>query len=129
MTSDSTGNETTSHGDGISRHADGLQIRVAGLQEEDVFIRDGIYNEAEGTLKKLASIMTVSDFTLNVKKHHDTGKRKKYSVRIRVLSDKGSFRADDYEWDIFKAVKKTLEKLEREVYRDESKSKSFTISH
>jgi ribosome-associated translation inhibitor RaiA len=101
----------------------GVHVRVSGLQEEDVFTRDGVYNEIAGTLKKLTGMLVISDCTLNVKKYHETGGRKKYSVKLGIISDKGDFHADDHEWDIFKAVKLALEKLEREVFRKEGKGK------
>lgn len=121
MTSNHTGKERSSHNEDVYRQAEGMHIRVSGLREEDVFTRDGVYDEMVGTTKKLTSMLTISDFTLNVKKYHETGDRKKYSVKIRLITDKGDFHADDCEWGIFKAVKKALEKLEREVYRKEGK--------
>ena len=123
MTSNHTGKERSSHNDDVYRQVEGIHIRVSGLREEDVFTRDGVYDEMVGTMKKLMSMLTISDFTLNVKKYHETGDRKKYSVKIRLITDKGDFHADDCEWSIFRAVKKTLEKLEREVFRKEGKEK------
>ncbi len=129
MTSENPGRQISSHDGDIYRQVDGVNIRVSGLQEEDVFTRDGVYKEIVGTIKRLRKMIFISDFTLNVKKYHETGSRKKYSIKIRILCDRGTFHADDHEWSIFKAVEKTLEKLENEVFRKEDRSKVHTKAH
>ena len=121
MSSENISGNIASSDDEIYRQVEGVHIRVSGLQEEDVFTRDGVYKEIVKTLKKVLAMARVSDLTLNVKKYHEEGSRKKYSVRIRLITDDGDFNSDDYEWDIFKAVKKTLEKLEREFFKKKSK--------
>ncbi len=123
MASENSGRKASSHDDDIYRQVDGVNIRVSGLREEDVFTRDGVYKEITNTLGKLMSAISISDCTLNVKRHHETGGRRKYSARISIVSDIGGFRADDHEWSIFKAVRLALEKLEREVFRKEGRTK------
>jgi ribosome-associated translation inhibitor RaiA len=129
MTSESPGSGTVGHDGDVCRQIGGVNVRVSGLQEEDIFTRDGVYNEIEKTIRKLMKMMTIADFKLNLKKYHETGNRKKYSVKVMIISDRGMFHADDYEWSIFKAVEKTLAKMENEVFRKEDRGKVHTKAH
>ena len=129
MASENPGREMAGHDDDIYRQADGVNIRISGLRDEDVFTRDSVYREIVKTIGKLSRMIKMLDFTLNVKKYHEEGNRKKYSVKVRVMSDEGIFHADDHEWSIFKAVEKTLAKMENEIVRKEEKSKVHTKAH
>jgi ribosome-associated translation inhibitor RaiA len=121
--------EILSSDDEFYKEAEGVRIRVSGLQGEDVFTRDGVYKGIVASIKKLRKMLAISDLTLNVKKYHETGDRHKYSIKIRIMSDRGTFHADDHEWSIFKAVEKALEKLESEVFRKEDRGKVHTKAH
>jgi len=128
MGSEEEGKNAASRDDksGIDSKPEGVHLRVSGMQDEDVFTRDSVYTEAMSVVKKIMKMIQVSDFALNVKKYHEAGSRHKFSIRIRLVSGSDIFQADDYEWDIHKAVKKTLEKLEREVHRREAKKTVYT---
>ena len=132
MNSENPGRKIAGHDDEMYKQVDGINIRVSGLQEEDVFTRDGVYKEMVKTIGKLSKMIKILDFTLNVKKYHeegDEGKRKKYSINARIMSNEGMFHADDHEWSIFKAVEKTMQKLENEVFRKEDRSKVHKKAH
>ena len=123
MSSGNASETGLSHDDEIHSQVDDVHIRVSGLNDEDMMARDVVYSEIVKSLMKIKKMIPVTDFTLNVKKYHEKGGRKKYSIKARVIGDEGDFQSDDHEWDIFKAVKLTLEKLEREIYRREDRKK------
>lgn len=123
MTSENASDTGSSHDDEMYRKVDDVHIRVSGLGDEDGMVRDGVYSEIVKSLVKIKKMIHVTDFTLNVKKYHEKGGRKKYSIKARAIGDSGDFQSDDHEWDIFTAVKITLEKLGREIYRKEDRGK------
>ena len=51
--------------------------------------------------------------------------RAKYSVKARLITEKGSFFADDHAWDITKAVRGVLQKFEAEISKKVGKSRTF----
>ncbi len=129
MTSEKTDSQPASRDDDICRQIGGVNVRVSGFQEEDIFTREGVYTEIEKTIKKLACMVNIADFKLNLKKYKEEGKGKKYSIKIMIISNRGLFHADDYEWSIFKAVEKALKKLETEFFKKEDKGKFHTRAH
>ena len=102
-----------------------LQIRINGLDEESDFIRSGVEDEIKNSIRKLQNMFTIKCLIVQVDKYHKTGRRKKYSVNARLITNKGMFFAKDHVWDITKAVKGVLNKLEREALRKKGKDKRY----
>ncbi|MBN2042174.1 MAG: CBS domain-containing protein [Candidatus Aenigmarchaeota archaeon] len=99
----------------IGRSMETLYIRVSGLQEEDKFIQEKIDEMINNSIGKILKKTSVNYLAINVTKHRKGGERMKYSVHGRIETGKGSFHANDYEWDSTKAMKKFLGKIEREI--------------
>jgi len=105
------------------RESEGTKIRVSGLADESVITRERIYETITGSIQKMRRVTPVSEISFNVDKHHEKGKRKKYSVKINAVTGLGAIHSGDFEWDILQASKKTLGKLETALMRKEEKSK------
>jgi len=69
--------------------------------------------------------LPLSYFVMHVRTYHKTGKRVKYSVQARLITEKGDFFADDYAWDLTKATKGVLAKIEKEGIRHAEKAKVY----
>ncbi|RLI97964.1 MAG: hypothetical protein DRO99_01945 [Candidatus Aenigmatarchaeota archaeon] len=108
----------------LSGKPEGVHVRISGLQEEDEYIRSVIDEEIASEIKKLGKIIPIDYMVMHVDRYHKQGKRKKYSVKSRLVTEKGMFFADDYAWDLTKAVSSVLSKLEREVMKKKGKAKS-----
>lgn len=105
----------------VSKDVEGVKVTVSGIHEEDGFIRSIVYGEIEQEISKLGRMVPISQFVMHVRKYHKDGKRVKYSVQARLLTEDGDFFADDYAWDLTKATKGVLGKMEREVIKKEEK--------
>ncbi len=109
----------------ISGVVEGVRVTISGMQDEDDFIKSVVSEEIEHAIKKLAKILPLSYFVMHVRTYHKTGKRVKYSVQSRLITEKGDFFADDYAWDLTKATKGVLAKIEKEVIRHAEKAKVY----
>jgi ribosome-associated translation inhibitor RaiA len=100
-----------------------MVFSISGIEDEDDFIKGVINEEIERAIEKLDKMLPVLNFIVRVKKYHKEGKRVKYSVHARLLTDAGDFFTNDFGWEPAKAVKGTLEKLEKEVLKKSEKMK------
>ena len=92
-------------------------VRVEGIQEESNHLKSVVDKEIEVETKKLGKILHVERMIVVIKPHSITGKRRNYSVRARIMTEKGTFFANSNAWDITKAVRDVLNKLEIEILR------------
>jgi CBS domain-containing protein len=99
----------------IGRSLETVYIRISGLGGEDSFIKEKIDEMADNTITKLLKFLDVTYVAIHVETHKKGGKRTKYSVQGRFVTDKGNFYASDHGWDPTKAMKLFLDKIEREV--------------
>jgi CBS domain-containing protein/ribosome-associated translation inhibitor RaiA len=105
--------------------AEGVYVRISGLQEEDRFIKSVVDEEIRNEVKKLGKIFHISRMVLHVKKHKETGDRRKFSVKGRLITEYGYFFADDYGWDVTKAIKGILQKFEREILKKKERAEVY----
>ena len=108
----------------LPKEVEGIDFAVSGIHEEDSMVRDAVYNVVVDSVKKIIKMLDVTHFSMHIKRYNEGGNRTKYSIHTSVKTDLGEFFAEDHEWDILKAVKLTLAKLETEVFRKEEKYKS-----
>jgi CBS domain-containing protein len=103
----------------------GVFVRISGIKEEDDFIKSVVDEEIGNQLKKLGTILPIKYLVINVDKYHKTGRRRKYSVKARIITGRGMFFAGDHAWDLTKAVQGTLAKLESEILHKIGKKKVY----
>lgn len=101
----------------IGKEVKGVYVTISGLQDEDNFIKTVVDEEITNEVRKLAKFIVIDSLILHVDKYHERGKRSKYSVKGRLVTRRGIFSAGDFAWDITKAVRGVLQKLEREVIK------------
>ncbi len=108
----------------VGRSMETVYIRVNGLHDEDKFIQGKINEMINNSVGKILKKVPVNYVAINVTKHEKGGERVKYSVHGRIETGKGSFYANDHEWDATKAVKEFLGKIEKEISKQMGKSRS-----
>ncbi|MCK5023274.1 MAG: CBS domain-containing protein [Candidatus Aenigmarchaeota archaeon] len=101
----------------IGKSLETVYVRVSGLDSEDNFIKGKVDDLIENTISKLIKVIPVTYVAVHVETHQSGGRRTKYSVEGRFVTEKGNFFAGDIEWDPTKAVKNFLDKIEREVHK------------
>jgi len=102
---------------------EGVHVTISGMHEEDNFVKSLVNEEIERELKKLGKIMQISHFVMHLRKYHEAGRTVKYSVHARLFTPGANFFAEDYAWDLTKATKGVLSKLEKELIRKQGKIK------
>jgi len=101
----------------IGKSLETVYVRISGLEGEDAFIKVKIDEMVDNTITKLLKSLVVNYVAIHVETHKKEGKRMKYSVQGRFVTEKGKFYASDHEWDPTKAMKLFLGKIEREVHK------------
>jgi len=109
----------------IGRSLETVYIRISGLGGEDSFIKEKIDEMVDNTITKILKLLDVTYVAIHVETHKKGGKRTKYSVQGRFITEKGNFYASDHEWDPTKAMKLFLSKIEREVHKKVGKKRGY----
>jgi CBS domain-containing protein len=109
----------------IGKSLETVYIRISGLVDEDSFIKAKIDEMVDSTITKLLKIVPVTYVAIHVEKHKKGGRRTKYSVQGRFVTEKGNFHASDHEWEPTKAMKFFLGKIEREVHKKMEKERGY----
>ncbi len=107
----------------IGREVKGVYVTISGLQGEDEFIRSVVDEEVSSEVRKLGKFLPLDSLVLHVDRYHETGKRVKYSVKARLITRKGVFFAGDFSWDVTKAVRGVLQKLEKETIKKKERAR------
>jgi len=107
------------------KNIEGVYVRISGLQEEDTFIKSVVDEEIRNEIRKLGKVIPIDYMVLHVKKHKKTGDRQKYSVKGRLITERGYFFASDYGWDITKVIREILHKFEKEIIKKKEKSEVY----
>ena len=121
----------------IAADIGGVYVTISGIHDEDAFIQGIVDSDIHNSIRKLAKIIHIHYVTLNVKKkvggkssdYKVKTKRTNYTVVGRIVSNKGSFFADDVSWDLTKSTKAVLKKLEIEVSRQVGKGRARDAGH
>jgi len=109
----------------IGRSMETVFVRISGLGGEDSFIKVKIDEMVDNTITKLLKLLDVTYVAIHVETHRKGGKRTKYSVQGRFVTDKGNFYASEHEWDSTKAMKLFLSKIEREAHKKIGKERVY----
>jgi len=98
---------------------EGIYYQVIGLSDEDSFITDTVERMVNDTIQKVSAIYKILSMFVHVKKHHVGIKGKtKYSIRIRLRTNKKLFITKSWAWDLRIAINESLDQIERAVFKD-----------
>jgi ribosome-associated translation inhibitor RaiA len=104
---------------------EGVRITITGQQEESDFTKRFIDEDLTAEIQKLSKIVRIDHANFHIEKHSKTGKRAKYTVRSNMVTKNGMFHAEDFAWDLTKAFRGVLHKLEREIIKKKGKMKVY----
>lgn len=105
---------------------EGVYVTISGIHKEDDFIKTVIDEEITNEIKKLAKKLPIQYLAVNIDKYKKDGKRAKYTVKSRLVTQKGAFFSQDFAWDITKAIRGMLHKLEKEIIKKTGKRNVYT---
>lgn len=100
----------------------GIYYQIIGLADEDEFIVATVERMIRDTVQRVSKMFKPQFFFLHIKRYDKTGKVK-YSIRSRLLTDKGIFVSKSHAWDLRTAVDDALENLERIIIKEKQGKK------
>jgi predicted transcriptional regulator len=109
----------------VGRTQETVYVRVSGLHDEDAFIKKKIDDMINLFLDKMLKIVPVNYIAIHVDRYKQKAGKMKYSVHGRLMTGKGNFYANDYEWDPVKSMKKFLDRIETEVKKKSEKKMAW----
>lgn len=104
---------------------EGVLVKITGQQQEDPFIKTVIDEELTHFASKIGKMLPIQDITVDIDRKESDGKRVKYSVKAKLITERGMFFAHDFAWDVTKALRGVIHKLEREVEKKLGKQRVF----
>jgi len=96
---------------------EGVYYQVIGLEKEDSFTFDSVNKRIENTIKKISASQHIQNMMVHFKRRDIGGTRARYSVRIRVMTDKGMFMSGAKSWDAITTIEEAIGKLERVFFK------------
>ncbi|MFQ6009609.1 MAG: CBS domain-containing protein [Candidatus Aenigmatarchaeota archaeon] len=95
----------------------GVYYHAIGLEHENDFVVSTVHRMIGDSIEKIASIYPIQFMFIHFKKYKYRGLKAKWSVRIRLMTDKGLFMSKAWGWDPRDAVGDALYRLERNLIK------------
>ena len=114
-----------SGGHGIPTEIEGVQVEISGMHEEEDFVKDMVRKEVVNAVGRISKIVELSDFTVHLKKDSRDGKKPRYTIQAKAFAGEMEFFADEDGWDLPKALRGAVDKIENEARKKEDRSKKF----
>lgn len=102
----------------------GVYYHAIGLEGEDENTVATIHRMIADTVQKIAYMVPVQFAITHFKKHEAGGLKAKWSVRMRIMTDKGVFMSKSWAWDPRDAAGKALDHLERGLIKWKEEKKT-----
>lgn len=107
----------------ISDRKRGVYVRISGVQEEDIYIKNLIDSEIKKEVQKLGKIVKINYLVLHVTTSKTSGRRKNYSVKGKLITEHGYNFANNSDWDLTKAVRGVMNRFEREIIKQKDRKR------
>lgn len=104
-------------------------VQISGLDEEDWWTYESLYSVIGRGLRRIASIVRPTIFSVHVVTHRSGGDRAKYSIGARLTTENGLYIARDYDWDPNMAMHKVMNQLERRIKKEKELKVGLKKSH
>ncbi len=105
------------------RGRDQLYVQISGLDEDEAWAYEGLYDIIQKGIRRVSDIVTPSILNVHVARHEETPSRtvearSKYSLRARMTCASGMYYAWEHDWDLFKAMDRVMEQFERRIKKE-----------
>jgi len=102
------------------RESDQVYVQITGL-EEDPDVYDQMYQMVQKYLQKFNNVLKPLVLNIHVVTHRTEGHEKKYSIRLRLNTDRGMYYAKKFDWNIMRALDDGLTSLRKKIFQDKEK--------
>ncbi len=116
----------------IGRPFEGVLVQLSGIQPEDDYMKAIVDEQIVKAVQKWGKFVPIKHIAIHIDRYQTEGKRTKYSIKARIIGHKGMWFADDHDWDITKAMRGVLTKLEKGLLKAKSKAETRargSVSH
>ncbi|MGQ9582611.1 MAG: CBS domain-containing protein [Thermoplasmatota archaeon] len=100
------------------KEREGLYVHITGLDDEDPDTYDSLYSIIDRAMRRIATLCSPQVLTMHIARHHRQGDVYKHSLRVRLSTQRGIYRAYTYGWDLFQTLDDALRKLEKQIRRE-----------
>ncbi len=83
------------------------------LTKEEKRLANKLLNEYFPKIER--KIKNIISLKVHIKEYEKEGKRKKYSINIKVINSADVFEANAHNWDFARTMHKVLNKIENEI--------------
>ena len=104
----------------LGEMAEGYYLTIRGMEDE-AMKKDAMEEGITDAMKKISKIDRINYIIFNVSKYKKSGKNIKYSIRTKLVTQKGVIFAKGSGWDIIKETNSILGILEREIIKKKEK--------
>ncbi len=104
------------------------KITTVGFDTDKIgeFELEKIKSTIEKAFNEILKKTDITSLKIHLKIHSEAGGRHKYSTHAHIITTTGAFDCEDFEWNAFGSVSKTLEVLEKQVKKHISKKTAIT---
>ncbi|RLJ07906.1 MAG: hypothetical protein DRP12_01455 [Candidatus Aenigmatarchaeota archaeon] len=95
----------------------GVWVQLSGIQDLDPFLKAVLDEQITHAVQKWSKFLPVQQLHAHFDRYEKEGKRQKWSIKAKLITEKGIFYADDHDWDITKAMRWVLNKFEKELLK------------
>jgi ribosome-associated translation inhibitor RaiA len=107
----------------------GVYYQTVGLADEEEQIVDTSDRMIRDTLQRISLIYNPQFFFVHFKKHSIKGMKTKWSIRTRLMTDKGLFVSKAWAWDARDALGSALERLEKQIVKRKETEKTRILKN
>lgn len=99
------------------REQEGVFVNISGLENEDPDVLDTIFNILDHAMNRINKIFKPRVLNIHIHAHNDEGHEAKYSIHMRLSTDRYLFLTKTVDWDIFKACAEACDQLYAQVIK------------
>ena len=103
------------------REEEEVYVQITGLEEDDPEVYDAMYELIQKFIKRTAKIVVPKILAIHVVHYHPGGEVSKYSIRVRMFSERKMFYAKAFDWNLLRALDETLDQLEKNIKKEKDR--------
>ncbi len=108
------------------REKEQVFVQISGLDNVDPDVYDTLYEIIQKGLKRIAKFFPPRSLSIHVTEYKKSGGETKWSVHMRLITERRVFYARSFDWSIYKAFADGLEELEKIARREKDRLKTET---
>jgi len=111
------------------RKQDNVLVNISGIRDLEPEVVEALFDLIDGSMNKINKIFAPRILNIHVHTHNDDGPEEKseskYSVNMRLSTDKYLFLSKAVDWDIFRAFSEAADQIYAQVIRKKEMVKNY----